>query len=60
MLEAPLKKLIYHNSLFNSKIKNGSYYLLETFNIENNIVYDQIQEIKIVRLANSFKYIEPK
>lgn len=54
MLEVPLKKLIYHNSLFNSNIKNGSYYLLETFNIEN-IVYDQIQETKIVRLANSFK-----
>lgn len=37
MLEVPLKKLIYHNSLFNSRIKNVSYYLLETFNMKTKL-----------------------
>lgn len=46
MLEVPLKKLIYHNSVFKSRIKNVSHYPLETFNIENNIVYDQIHSLR--------------
>lgn len=41
MLKVPLKELIYHNSLFNSRVKNVFYYLLETFNTENKIVYGQ-------------------
>lgn len=37
MLEVPQKKLIHHNSLFNSRIKNVSYYLLETFNMKTKL-----------------------
>lgn len=38
MLDVPLKELIYHNPLFNARIKNVSYYLLETFNTENSCI----------------------